>query len=70
MQEMTKLQDKIDSLQIWDIDSKVDMAMEALRCPDDSAWFPGYQVVKLEELLYANYLEEPDLLLLMNLPII
>ena len=37
MEEMTKLQDKIDSMQLWDIDSKIDMAMEALRCPDDSA---------------------------------
>ena len=34
---MTKLQDEIDSLQIWDIDNKVDMAMEALRCPNDSS---------------------------------
>ena len=37
MEEMTQLQDKIDSLQIWDIDAKVDMAMEALRCPVDSS---------------------------------
>ena len=37
MAEMTLLQDEIDSLQIWDIDSKIDMAMEALRCPDDSS---------------------------------
>ena len=37
MEAMTKLQDEIDSLQIWDIDSKIDMAMEALRCPNDSA---------------------------------
>ena len=37
MAEMTQLQDEIDSLQIWDIDSKVDMAIEALTCPDDSS---------------------------------
>ena len=37
MEEMTALQEKIDAADAWDIDSKIEMAMEALRCPDDDA---------------------------------
>src|SRR5438477_4734689 len=33
--EMTKLQDEIEAKGLWDLDSKVDLAMEALRCPPD-----------------------------------
>ena len=32
MEEMTVLQDKIEAADAWDIDSKIDMAMTALRC--------------------------------------
>ena len=35
--EMTKLQDEIESKGLWDLDSKVDQAMDALRCPPDDA---------------------------------
>jgi len=31
--EMTKLQDEIEAKGLWDLDSKVDQAMEALVCP-------------------------------------
>ena len=34
---MTKLQDKIDAAGLWDLDSQVEMAMDALRCPPDDA---------------------------------
>ena len=33
MEQMTKLQEQIDAADAWDIDSKIEMAMEALRCP-------------------------------------
>ncbi len=33
MEEMTALQEQVDGLDAWDIDSKIDMAMQALRCP-------------------------------------
>jgi ATP-binding cassette ChvD family protein len=33
MAEMTELQEKIDNENAWDIDSKIEMAMDALRCP-------------------------------------
>ncbi|MEM9667831.1 MAG: energy-dependent translational throttle protein EttA [Pseudomonadota bacterium] len=37
MEEMTALQEQVDAADAWDIDSKIQMAMEALRCPDDFA---------------------------------
>lgn len=33
MEQQAKLQEKIDAIGAWDIDSKLDMAMDALRCP-------------------------------------
>eukprot|EP01037_Dinobryon_pediforme_P032268 gene32268-37130_t len=37
MDEMTTLQDKIDAQNLWDLDSQVEMAMDALRCPPADA---------------------------------
>src|SRR6201992_2167148 len=36
-EEMAKLQDEIEAQGLWDLDSKVDQAMDALRCPDGDA---------------------------------
>ncbi len=35
--EMAALQDEIDAENLWDLDSQIDVAMEALRCPPDHA---------------------------------
>ena len=35
--EMAELQDVIDSQNLWDLDSQVEMAMDALRCPEPTA---------------------------------
>ena len=35
--EMATLQDQIDAGNLWDLDSQIDVAMEALRCPADDA---------------------------------
>ncbi|MGE4328292.1 MAG: energy-dependent translational throttle protein EttA, partial [Pseudodonghicola sp.] len=35
--EMARLQDEIDSQNLWDLDSQVDVSLEALRCPPDDA---------------------------------
>src|SRR3979490_2511832 len=35
--EMTKLQDEIEAAGLWDLASKVDQAMDALRCPPDDS---------------------------------
>lgn len=34
IEKQAKLQEKIDQLDAWDLDSKLEMAMDALRCPD------------------------------------
>ncbi len=63
--EMTKLQDEIEAKGLWDLDSKVDQAMDALRCPPDDA-----EVTKLSGgerrrvALCRLLLEQPELLLL------
>ncbi|WP_407148185.1 energy-dependent translational throttle protein EttA [Bradyrhizobium sp. ORS 86] len=63
--EMTKLQDEIEAQGLWDLDSKVDQAMDALRCPPDDA-----DVTKLSGgerrrvALCRLLLDQPDLLLL------
>src|SRR5215208_2845150 len=36
-EEMAKLQDEIDAKNLWELDSQVDLAMDALRCPPDAA---------------------------------
>ncbi|MCT7374983.1 energy-dependent translational throttle protein EttA [Chelativorans salis] len=63
--EAAELQDKIDSQNLWDLDSQVEMAMEALRCPPGDA-----EVTKLSGgekrrvALCQLLLRQPDLLLL------
>ena len=36
-EEMAELQDKIDTENLWDLDSQIDVSLEALRCPPDEA---------------------------------
>src|SRR5204862_1218 len=63
--EMTRLQDEIEAAGLWDLDSKVDQAMDALRCPPEDA-----EVRKLSGgerrrvALCRLLLDQPELLLL------
>ena len=34
--DLAKLQDEIEARDLWDLDSKIEQAMDALRCPDKS----------------------------------
>ncbi|HYM19201.1 MAG TPA: energy-dependent translational throttle protein EttA [Micropepsaceae bacterium] len=63
--EMAALQDKIDSQNLWDLDSQIEMAMDALRCPDPMAsvdTLSGGE--KRRVALCKLLLEAPDMLLL------
>ncbi len=64
-EEMTRLQDEIEAKNLWDLDSQVDQAMDALGCPPDDS-----DVTKLSGgerrrvALCRLLLEQPELLLL------
>jgi ATP-binding cassette ChvD family protein len=63
--EMAKLQDEIDSKNLWDLDSQVDLAMDALRCPSDDADISKLSGgEKRRVALCRLLLDQPDLLLL------
>ena len=65
MEEMGRLQEELDHADAWDVDSKLELAMDALRCPP-----PDADVIQLSGgerrrvALCKLLLEQPDLLLL------
>jgi ATP-binding cassette ChvD family protein len=65
MEEMGRLQEQLDNVNAWDIDSQLELAMDALRCPP-----PDADVTQLSGgerrrvALCKLLLEAPDLLLL------
>jgi len=63
--EMAALQDEIDADNLWDLDSQIDVAMEALRCPPDDAdvsTLSGGEARRVA--LCKLLLEAPEMLLL------
>ncbi|MBN9886885.1 energy-dependent translational throttle protein EttA [Salipiger abyssi] len=64
-EEMAQLQDEIDSQDLWDLDSQIDVAMEALRCPPDEADVTTLSGGERRRVALCKLLlEAPDMLLL------
>ena len=63
--EMVELQDKIDAENLWDLDSQIDVSMEALRCPEDDADVKTLSGGERRRVALCKLLlEAPDMLLL------
>ncbi|WP_413988478.1 energy-dependent translational throttle protein EttA [Labrys okinawensis] len=63
--EMSRLQDEIDAKNLWDLDSQVDQAMDALRCPPDDAAVENLSGGERRRVALCRLLlEAPELLLL------
>ena len=65
MEEMTALQEKIDAGDVWDIDSRIDQAMGALRCPPDDWEVTNLSGGEKRRVALARLLlSKPDMLLM------
>ena len=63
--EMAELQDKIDAENLWDLESQIDVSMEALRCPEDDADVKTLSGGERRRVALCKLLlEAPDMLLL------
>ena len=63
--EMAALQDQIDAQNLWDLESQVEQAMDALRCPPSDAAVENLSGGEMRRVALCKLLlEKPDLLLL------
>jgi ATP-binding cassette ChvD family protein len=63
--EMTRLQDEIEAQGLWDLDSQVEQAMDALGCPPDEADIDSLSGGERRRIALCRLLlEKPDMLLL------
>jgi ATP-binding cassette ChvD family protein len=65
MEEMNALQEQVDARDAWDVDSKIEMAMEALRCPPGDANVTNLSGGERRRVAICQLLlSKPDMLLL------
>src|SRR5215469_7165867 len=65
MEDMTALQEKIDAGDLWDIDARIEMAMDALRCPPNDESVDNLSGGEKRRVALARLLlSKPDMLLL------
>ncbi len=63
--DLAKLQDEIEAKELWDLDSKIELAMDALRCPDKDKDINNLSGGEKRRIAICRLLlEEPDLLLM------
>jgi ATP-binding cassette ChvD family protein len=64
-EEMAQLQDEIDHHNLWDLDTQVEQAMDAMRCPDPDADVAGLSGCERRRVALCRLLlSKPDMLLL------
>jgi ATP-binding cassette ChvD family protein len=66
--EMAKLQDEIEAKGLWDLDSQIDQAMDALRCPPDDADVSKLSGGEKRRVALCRLLLEKPALLLLDEP--
>src|SRR5215212_1347702 len=64
MERQAKVQDRLDATGAWDLDSRLEMAMDALRCPPGDTPISILSGGEKRRVALCRLLQEPDILLL------
>src|SRR5699024_5212811 len=65
LEEMGRLQEQLDAVDAWDVDSQIEQAMDALRCPPGDSPVTNLSGGEMRRVALCKLLlSQPDLLLL------